>query len=41
MDKFEMFIKAILKMIFKEVPFDENKAKDSFQKIKHHNKNQC
>ena len=34
MDKFEAFIKAILKMIFREAPFDEKKAKDSFQTIK-------
>ncbi|MBO5019875.1 MAG: hypothetical protein J6D52_04340 [Clostridia bacterium] len=34
MDKFEVFIKAILKMIFRETPFDEKKAKDSFQTIK-------
>ena len=27
MDKFEAFIKAILKMIFREAPFDEKKAK--------------
>lgn len=34
MDKFEAFIKAILKMIFSETPFDEKKAKESFQSIK-------
>ena len=34
MDKFEAFIKAIVKVIFKETPFDEEKANESFQKIK-------
>ena len=34
MDKFEVFIKTILKMIFSESPFDEKKAKDSLQTIK-------
>ena len=34
MDKFEVFIKAILKMIFRETHFDEKRAKESFQSIK-------
>ena len=34
MEKFDVFIKAILKIIFSETPFDEKKAKDSFQTIK-------
>ena len=34
MEKFEVFIKTILKIIFKEAPFDTEKAKTSFEKIK-------
>ena len=34
MDKFEVFIKAILKKIFNDLPYDKEKANESFAKIK-------
>ena len=34
MDKFEVFLIALLKSVFKDYPYDEEKAKASFEVIK-------
>ncbi|MBQ3109681.1 MAG: hypothetical protein IJC69_00845 [Clostridia bacterium] len=34
MEKIEIFVKLILKMIFYQAPFDREKANESFEEIK-------
>lgn len=37
-NKFEAFLKALLKSVFKEYPYDKERAKTSFETIKNSNK---